>query len=324
MNKKIVAMVVSGVVVFGGMSYIMSSVETVQAGYEGVVYKPSGGISANTLKQGWHFISPFDKVAQYPISREIVAYSSKTDEGKAGDTSIRVGSKEGKALQADVSLTVHCDVAKLPELFTAFRGAKFETLAEGIVKQVTKAELNKVTTQYAMFDIYTTKRQEIATMTSERVGKSLEKYGIVVDNLEITDVVLDKETLDAVDKLQKAVMQQKQVMAEAQSAQSKAEAEVKVAQAEALKATAEAQIVVAKAKGQADAVIAKAMGEAKANQLLSASLTPQLVELKKLEINAETIKQSLSKWDGSVPTTIMSGNGNTQLPYLPIQLPPTK
>lgn len=324
MNKKLMALVATGVIVFGGMGFLFMSVETVKAGYAGVVYNANGGIEQETLKQGWHFVAPWKAVTQYPVARETIMFSAENDEGKEGDTSISIGSKEGKYLKVNVNLVAKADPTRLPEIYTNFKGQSFEILTQGIIKQVVKAELSKISTNYPMFDIYSSKRGEVASEAEKTIAKELDKIGVIVESFEITGVVLDAETQKAVDALQQATMEQKQVEATAKAQQAKAEAEVKVAQAEALKAKAEAEIVVAKAKGQADAKIAIAEGDAKANQLLSASLTPQLVELKKLEINAETIKQSLSKWDGSVPTTIMSGNGNTQLPYLPIQLPSTK
>ncbi len=320
-GRSIKIYIMTGILILLATFYVLMSFEKVQPGYAGVVYKPNGGISGTILPQGWHFISPIDKVTQYPISREIVAFSSKNDEGKEGDTSIRVGSKEGKIINVDASLTIHCDAAKLATLFTQFKGVEFGALSEGIVKQVVKARLNEVTKQYATFDVYSIKTAEISALTEKSIGEELGKYGLVVDNFEITDVVLDAETLVAIDNLQKAVMAQKQVEAVALSEQKKAEAEVKVAEANALKLVAEAkgesQRKSEEARGNADALMIKAQSEANSNKLIAQSLTPEVLELKKLEIEASVKKAYYEAWSkgGSlVPTTIMGTTPNLLYP----------
>ena len=84
---------------------------------------------------------------------------------------------------------------------------------------------------------------------------------------------------------------------------------------EKAQAIADAAKTVAKADGDRDAAIATAQGEAesirikaeanaKANQLLSGSITPALIELKRLEA-----------WDGHLPQI----NGGSTNPFVSIE-----
>jgi regulator of protease activity HflC (stomatin/prohibitin superfamily) len=88
-------------------------------------------------------------------------------------------------------------------------------------------------------------------------------------------------------------------------AQFKARQDAQTAEANKQKAEAEAKATVATAKGEAEAEIERALGNAKANEILSKSITPELLKLKELEIRAKEIE----KWNGVKPgVTIQSPN----------------
>lgn len=53
--------IVLGVVLAAGLIVGIKCMERVPAGYVGVVYNFSGGISDQVLTQGWHFVSPTKK-----------------------------------------------------------------------------------------------------------------------------------------------------------------------------------------------------------------------------------------------------------------------
>lgn len=69
-----------------------------------------------------------------------------------------------------------------------------------------------------------------------------------------------------------------------------------------LKAEAEAAANAAKAKGEADANVIRAEGQAKANQLEAASITPVLVDMRRVELESERI----GKWDGKFAPTVQT------------------
>lgn len=59
--------IVLGVVLAAGLIVGIKCMERVPAGYVGVVYNFSSGISDQVLTQGWHFVSPTKKVTTYSV-----------------------------------------------------------------------------------------------------------------------------------------------------------------------------------------------------------------------------------------------------------------
>ena len=78
---------------------------------------------------------------------------------------------------------------------------------------------------------------------------------------------------------------------------------------------AEAAKKIAEAEGDAQSAINRAKGEAESNRIRLASLTPQMLELRKLENQ----KALIEKWNGQLPTVESSGNGSGLLLQLPKQ-----
>ena len=66
---------VLGVVLAAGLIVGIKCMERVPAGYVGVVYNFSSGISDQVLTQGWHFVSPTKKVTTYSVGIEPVSYT---------------------------------------------------------------------------------------------------------------------------------------------------------------------------------------------------------------------------------------------------------
>ena len=73
------------------------------------------------------------------------------------------------------------------------------------------------------------------------------------------------------------------------------------AEANRRKVEAEAAANIARAKGEAQITIEKARAEAEANRLRATSITPELLELEKLQIQRERIQ----KWNGNEPHTVI-------------------
>jgi regulator of protease activity HflC (stomatin/prohibitin superfamily) len=75
---------------------------------------------------------------------------------------------------------------------------------------------------------------------------------------------------------------------------------------------AEAAKKIAEAEGDAKSLVTRAQGEADANRIRQNSLTPQLLELRRIENNRTLIE----KWNGQLPT-VQSGQGGALMLQLP-------
>ena len=60
--KGVVGSIVTGVVIVLVIICGFACTERVPAGYVGVVYNMSGGVTGETLNQGWHIVAPTKNV----------------------------------------------------------------------------------------------------------------------------------------------------------------------------------------------------------------------------------------------------------------------
>lgn len=70
--KKVVIPIICAVVC---ALFCILCIERVSVGNVGVVYS-AGGVEDKVLSQGWHFISPFKSVRQFPISQQQLVLSN--------------------------------------------------------------------------------------------------------------------------------------------------------------------------------------------------------------------------------------------------------
>jgi regulator of protease activity HflC (stomatin/prohibitin superfamily) len=116
------------------------------------------------------------------------------------------------------------------------------------------------------------KREEIRQRAMKKLGDNLARYHIIVDDIYFANIRFSpgyEGAIEAKQVAQQQVETQKQVLAQREI---------------------EAQQKVATAKGEAEAIQVVAQGQAKANDALSRSITPILVQYKSIE-----------KWNGILP-----------------------
>lgn len=279
--SKIVGSIGIGFVFIGLLIFGYSCTYKVDPGYAGVIYSMDGGIETETLGQGFHVVAPWKKVIEYPVSTETVYYTKNNDDGdEKKDNSINVNTKDGKQVNVSVTYAYHMDEVQLPSVFEKFRGQKSEVIEAGYMKNEMYQAINEITSQYSLMDLVGDKRPQINEAILDKFRNSLEPYGIVIETFNLSDVVPDEQTKEAI-----------QAVVNAQNALEKAKVEKEQAEVDAEKARVAA-------KGKADAELIEAEGTAAANAKLQESLTPLIVEQRKLD-----------KWDGKLPG-IVAGDSN--------------
>lgn len=279
--SKIVGSIGIGFVFIVLLIFGYSCTYKVDPGYAGVIYNMDGGIETETLGQGFHVVAPWKKVIEYPVSTETVYYTKNNDDGdEKKDNSINVNTKDGKQVNVSVTYAYHMDEVQLPSVFEKFRGQKSEVIEAGYMKNEMYQAINEITSQYSLMELVGDKRPQINEAILDKFRNSLEPYGIVIETFNLSDVVPDEQTKEAI-----------QAVVNAQNALEKAKVEKEQAEVDAEKARVAA-------KGKADAELIEAEGTAAANAKLQESLTPLIVEQRKLD-----------KWDGKLPG-IVAGNSN--------------
>ena len=281
--KGVVGSIVTGVVIVLVIICGFACTERVPAGYVGVVYNMSGGVTGETLNQGWHIVAPTKNVTLYSIGIEQSYLTSDSKGDSKEDESFSTPTADGKSLTVDLEFSYKYDINRVTDVFTQFKGASGKEVKDIFIKPKMIAWTQEVTAKYPVTDVFGDKRQELNEALDTYLKEKFDKYGIVIDTVNFTNISTDPETQEAIQKKVNAQQELELAKIQKQTAKVDAEKEKEVAQINAEKAKIEAQ-------GKADAELIKANAEAEANKKIAESLTDKLIE-----------KSKYDKWNGELP-----------------------
>jgi len=249
-----------------------------------VIHKLGGGVDRIPLGQGLHFRNPLTTgIEEYPVYMQTLVLTRGGD-GAASNDEINVNSVEGQPVSVDVSLSFELDASKTPALYTTFR-TDIEHIQHGYVKQAIRQALQEVVGSEPIADMLGPKKAEVVARTQQLIASRLAPYGFVVKQFTINEVRAPAEVMAAINT--KNVMQQQAL----------------TAQNELQKNTFNAQGDSIRASGRAKAILTEAQAQAEANRLLSASITPTLVQY-----------EMTKKWNGQMPQVTGGATPLLQLP----------
>lgn len=290
----IIGGIVIALVLIFGLITAITCLERVPTGYVGVVYNMSGGVDGEVLTQGWHLVSPTKKVTTYSIGLE-QSYLTSEDKGDSpNDESFNVPTSDGKTVKVNLEFSYRFDEDRVAETFTLFKGKDGETIKDTFIKPKIVAWTQEVTANYPVTDIFGDQRTAINAELDVYLREKFDQYGIIIDTVNFTDISVDAETAEAIQKKVNAQQELELANIEAQTAKVQAEKEKEVAEIQAEQALIQAQ-------AQADALEIAAQAEAEVNAKIAASLTPELIEKIKYE-----------QWNGQMPST-MAGTDSSIL-----------
>ena len=265
-------MIIALAVIAGG-AYCALSLTKVGQGEVGVVYSMKGGVKEDTLGPGFHFVGPFDKVSDFPVSQQqLVLSNNAADFNKEKldqDTHVDAPA-DGGMVKMNMTINYNFIPEKVTSLYERFNGMEGDQIVESKVKNSILAYIKEVTPQFSVMDIYSDKRAEVGQSITEYLNSKLnEEYGINVSSALIIDVQLDEE-------LQAKVQAKEQAKQDAEKAE--LDKQTALAQGEAAKAKAEADKAV---------TITNAEAEAEANRIKAASITDELIRMTEAEARKE-------------------------------------
>lgn len=272
MKAKIVGVIIALAVIAGG-AYCALSLTKVGQGEVGVVYSMKGGVKEDTLGPGFHFVGPFDKVSDFPVSQQQLVLSNNAadfnKEKLAQDTHVDAPA-DGGMVKMNMTINYNFIPEKVTSLYERFNGMEGDQIVESKVKNSILAYIKEVTPQFSVMDIYSDKRAEVGQAITEYLNSKLnEEYGINVSSALVIDVQLDEE-------LQAKVQAKEQAKQDAEKAE--LDKQTALAQGEAAKAKAEADKAV---------TITNAEAEAEANRIKAASITDELIRMTEAEARKE-------------------------------------
>lgn len=257
----------------------------VNPGYVGVVVTNTGSDRGITIEQPgyvWHWITT--NVYEFPTFVQTAKWTREVTEGEKVNQEASFNSGEGLTITADVSLSYRLAADHVKEFYVKFRSDDLTTFTDGYLRNVVRDAMNAAASAYPVEQIYGPKKEEFLAKVKQRINDQVKPIGIIVEQFGVIGTMrLPEQVVAALNA---------KITATQQAMQS--ENELRVAQAEAAKR-------VAAAEGDAKAKFAAAVGQAKANLELANSISPQLIEWRRLEI--------MGKWNGVLPVVQTGSSG---------------
>ena len=272
--------------------HYVASITRIGAGYVGVEVLLSGsqrGASEIPVRSGWVFHSPLrSQIIEFPTFVQTVKWTHDLNEGHAANEEMSFNSKEGMEIYSDVSLSYAIDPKRVPDFYVKYRVNDLELFTHGILRDVVRNSLNEVASTYNVEQIYGEQKAEFIDKVQALIQRKMEPVGVMIQQFGF----IGAPRVPA-------------VIADAITAKAQAIQDAERARNELAKTQAEAAKEIAAAEGDAKATVTRAQGEAEANRIRQSSLTPQLLELRKIENQKELIE----RWNGQLPT-VQAGNGS--------------
>jgi regulator of protease activity HflC (stomatin/prohibitin superfamily) len=280
-------------------NYIFA-VTRIGAGYTGVEILLSGsqrGPSEIPIRTGWVFYSPLrSQIIEFPTYVQTVKWTRNPDEGRPINEEMSFNSKEGMEIYVDVSLSYAIDPRKVPDFYLKYRVSDLDGFTHGILRDIVRNSLNEVASTYTVEQIYGEDKAQFLHQVEALIQQKVEPVGVNIQQFgfigapRVPDVIASAIT------------------AKAQAIQHAEQARNELAETEA-----QAAKKIAEADGDAKSSVTRAQGEAEANRIRQSSITPQLLELRRLENQRELI----DRWNGQLPQVESGGQGGGILLQLP-------
>jgi regulator of protease activity HflC (stomatin/prohibitin superfamily) len=228
----------------------------VPAGHRGVVLW-WGSVEKRIMGEGLNF--------KVPVAERVIKVDVRVQPHPFKE--IDAASKEYQMVKLTGMMNFHIDPSFVNDLYQKV-GLDF---ANKVIDPAFNDFVKEVVPIYLITEILP-KREDIRKRAMTKLGDNLARYHIIVDDIYFANIRFSPEYERAVEAKQVAQQQvetQRQVLAQREI---------------------EAQQKVATAKGEAESILVVAQGQAKANDALSRSISPILVQYKGIE-----------KWNGILP-----------------------
>jgi regulator of protease activity HflC (stomatin/prohibitin superfamily) len=228
----------------------------VPAGHRGVVLW-WGSVEQRIMGEGFNI--------KVPVAENVIKVDVRVQPHPFKE--IDASSKEYQNVKLTGMMNFHIDPSYVNDLYQKV-GLDF---ADKVIDPAFNDFVKEVVPIYPITEILP-KREEIRKKSMTKLGDNLARYHIIVDDIYFANIRFSPEYERAVEAKQVAQQQvetQRQVLAQREI---------------------EAQQKVATSKGEAESILVVAQGQAKANDALSRSISPILVQYKSIE-----------KWNGILP-----------------------
>jgi regulator of protease activity HflC (stomatin/prohibitin superfamily) len=298
LKRQLLGVLVAALVI-GILAYNLVGYTYVQPGYVGIKVKLYGterGVQDLPLVTGRVWYNPWtEKIYDFPTFLQYRVWTQSRTEGSPNDESITFVTKDRIQANVDVSVAYQFIPTKVPELFIKFRSTP-DVIADTYIRSRVRDAFVRMGSELNAMDVLGAGVSSLDADVKSAVDKEMAPLGITFDYVSVIGKPrLPQQIQDAIEAALTATQQ-------AQTAQNR----VAVAQAEARQKVAVAEgnanALRAEAQGRADALLTEKEAEAKANQLIAASMTPELIRY-----------LAIQKWKGDVP---MYSSAQAPIPFM--------
>jgi regulator of protease activity HflC (stomatin/prohibitin superfamily) len=269
----IIAGVLTAILLIFSTSFV--SCTRIEAGYVGIKVNLLGsnrGVQDITEVTGFVFYNPWTtKIYEFPVFVQHKVWTADATEDSPRNEEFTVTTKDGLSVSFDVGLDYQVVQSKVPEIFNKYR-KPLNVITEEFIRTMVRNAYNQTASGFDAEELVA-KRADFENNVKKRLDAEMKTAGFDVVQVGIIGKIrLPKGIENAINAKIQAV--QEAIRAENQKQS----------------VIAEANKTIEEAKGYAEARRIRAEGDAKANEILSKSLTPMLVQ-----------KMYIEKWDGKLP-----------------------
>lgn len=266
-----------------GLALSLTACQTVPAGNVGVkVYLLGGskGVDHEVLGVGRYWIGINEQLYVFPTYQQNYVWTHSAHEGNTHDESFTFQTREGLDVNADIGITYHVEADKVPLVFQKYRRG-IDEITHIFLRNAVRDALNQQAATMSVESVYGEGKTQLMANALARVQGEMQDSGITVNQLYIIGTFRLPPTV-----------------VEALNAKITATQRAQQRENELREAEAEAKKQVAKAEGEAASQLAVARAQAEANQILSHSLSREIIDYQRMQIE----KTRAEKWDGKLPT----------------------
>lgn len=242
------------------------------------------GVENLPLRTGWVLYNPMSsQVVEYPTFVQTAVWTHDPSEGRDANEELTFTTKDSMVVAIDVNLSYALDPEKIPAFYVKFRSDDLNSFTHGFLRNVSRDCFNETAGKYGVEQVmgdnapFLGDARKCLQDRVSAIGVKIEQFGIVGAPRPPAAVISAINM--KVQATQIALQKQNEVM------QAEADAQKRVAQAE---------------------------GEAAANRAVAQSITPTMLEWRKLDIQDRWI----NRWDGKRPS-VESGTGNGMMFQIP-------
>lgn len=258
--------------------------KTIEPGRAGITVQQTGsnkGVAQIPVQTGRVFYNPFNEyVLEYPTNVQRAIWTASDGEGKPTNEEIAFQSSEGLHFTVDVAVAYQLVYEHVPAFYVQFRNDDIEAFTHGFFRDAVRKSVGAAAQQYTQEQVNGGKQADLERDAQAMLTGIMEPYGVHIVQLAFTSPPRAPEAVrTAIEQKIAATQRAEQI------------------ENEKRQATAEGAKTVALAEAQAHA-----------NSLITASITPTLIQWEQMKVMRE-------KWDGHM--SMVNGGGSGLMLQLP-------